>query len=134
LATFRISSGEPVRFLDEIEPAAMHRDQRVRVQLADLGDDLGQIIGRGRAEVEAAHGKIGPALASSTQENPPAAAAAAKPADIFKASRRLRFGIAIFLNSSGSNAALRGRREIQGRFAALSIQNDAKRRGASRYA
>jgi hypothetical protein len=34
---------------------------------------------------------IGPALANSMQENPPAATA--KPADIFKASRRLKFGM-----------------------------------------
>ena len=33
---------------------------------------------------------IGPALAISMQENPPAAAASAKLADIFKASRRLK--------------------------------------------
>jgi hypothetical protein len=33
---------------------------------------------------------MGPALAISTQENPPAAAASAKLADIFKASRRLK--------------------------------------------
>ena len=36
---------------------------------------------------------IGPALAISMQENPPAAAVAAKPADIFKASRRLKLGM-----------------------------------------
>jgi hypothetical protein len=39
---------------------------------------------------------IGPALASSIQENPPAAAA--KPADIFNASRRLKFGIHLSTN------------------------------------
>ncbi len=36
---------------------------------------------------------IGPALAISMQENPPAATA--RPADIFRASRRLMFGMGV---------------------------------------
>jgi len=39
---------------------------------------------------------IGPAFAISMQANPPAAAVAAKPADIFKASRRLKLGMVQF--------------------------------------
>jgi hypothetical protein len=39
---------------------------------------------------------MGAALAISTQENPPAAAASAKLADIFNASRRLKSDIVFF--------------------------------------
>ncbi|UCF54133.1 MAG: DUF4118 domain-containing protein [Bradyrhizobium sp.] len=45
----------PLRLLGEVQAAAMHRDQNIRVQLADLADDLRQIIGRRGSEVEAAH-------------------------------------------------------------------------------
>jgi hypothetical protein len=44
---------------------------------------------------------IGPALAISTQENPPAAAASAKPADIFNASRRLKSVMGYFRQVDG---------------------------------
>src|ERR1700686_2364855 len=44
----------PLRFLGEIQPAAMHGNQHVRVQLADLGDDLGEIVRRRRPQMKAA--------------------------------------------------------------------------------
>ena len=47
------------------------------------------------AHAELVGTSIGPALAISTQENPPAAAASAKLADIFKASRRLKSDMVI---------------------------------------
>jgi hypothetical protein len=43
---------------------------------------------------------MGPALAVSMQENPPAAAASAKLADIFKASRRLMLDMDFSLSVS----------------------------------
>src|SRR5258708_11068246 len=48
----------PLRFLGEVEPAAMHRNQDVRIQLADLAYNLSEVIRRGRPEVEAAHDRV----------------------------------------------------------------------------
>jgi hypothetical protein len=48
------------------------------------------------------------------QANPPAAPAAANPADIFKASRRLKFGIVLHPGFGPVTAALCGSFEIQG--------------------
>ena len=39
---------------DEIQPAAMHRDQHIGLERLDLADDLLEVIGRRRSEMEAA--------------------------------------------------------------------------------
>src|SRR5712671_4102252 len=45
----------PLRLLGKVQPAAMHRNEDVRVQLADLTYDLREIIRRRRPQVKAAH-------------------------------------------------------------------------------
>jgi hypothetical protein len=65
---------------------------------------------------------IGPALAISMQANPPAAAAAANPADIFKASRRLKFGMVLVPEFGLVTAALGRSFEIQGRLTGVSTE------------
>jgi len=57
--------------------------------------------------VDRRHRAIGPALAISMQANPPAAAAAANPADIFMASRRLKLSMGLFWVRPGHSRAWR---------------------------
>src|SRR6476469_5269241 len=49
-----------LRFLGEIQPAAMHGNHDIGIQLGDLADDLREIIRRRRPEVEAAHDRVNP--------------------------------------------------------------------------
>ena len=42
----------PLRFLGEIQAAAMHGNQHVRIELADLADDLREIIRRRRPQMK----------------------------------------------------------------------------------
>jgi hypothetical protein len=48
----------PLCFLGEIQPAAMHRNEDVWVQLADLADNLREVIHRCGTKVEAAHDSV----------------------------------------------------------------------------
>src|SRR5947209_6353527 len=48
----------PLGFLGKVQPAAMHRNQHVGVELADLADDLRKIIRRRRPEMKAAHDRM----------------------------------------------------------------------------
>src|SRR5229473_531434 len=45
----------PLRLLGEVQPAAMHRNQDVRIELADLADDLRKVIRRCGPKVKASH-------------------------------------------------------------------------------